>query len=89
MNSKLKIEVLLAAVDKLTRPLKQAMAGNQALARAVKESRDQLKQFQAAQSSIDAFRKLTKESKDTGQALAGARQRLEAVRQQMAQAGGA
>ncbi|UTH73334.1 phage tail tape measure protein [Chromobacterium sp. IIBBL 290-4] len=89
MNSKLKIEVLLAAVDKLTRPLKQAMAGNQALARAVKESRDQLKQFQAAQSSIDAFRKLTKESKDTGQALAGARQRLEAVRQQMEQAGGA
>lgn len=89
MNSKLKIEVLLAAVDKLTRPLKQAMAGNQGLARAVKESRDQLKQLQAAQSSIDAFRKLTKESKDTGQALAGARQRLEAVRQQMAQAGGA
>ncbi|MBM2883164.1 phage tail tape measure protein [Chromobacterium phragmitis] len=89
MNSQLKIEVLLAAVDKLTRPLKQAMAGNQALARAVKESRDQLKHFQAAQNSIDAFRKLTKESKDTGQALAGARQRLEAVRQQMAQAGGA
>ncbi|PRP71742.1 phage tail tape measure protein [Chromobacterium amazonense] len=89
MNSKLKIEVLLAAVDKLTRPLKQAMAGNQALARAVKESRDQLKQLQAAQGSIDAFRKLTKESKDTGQALAGARQRLEAVRQQMEQAGGA
>ncbi|WP_440029831.1 phage tail tape measure protein [Chromobacterium amazonense] len=89
MNSKLKIEVLLAAVDKLTRPLKQAMAGNQALARAVKESRDQLKQFQAAQNSIDAFRKLTKESKETGQALAGARQRLEAVRQQMVQAGGA
>lgn len=89
MSSKLKIEVLLAAVDKLTRPLKQAMAGNQGLARAVKESRDQLKQLQAAQSSIDAFRKLTKESKDTGQALAGARQRLEAVRQQMAQAGGA
>ncbi|WP_047258436.1 phage tail tape measure protein [Chromobacterium subtsugae] len=89
MNSKLKIEVLLAAVDKLTRPLKQAMAGNKELARAVKESRDQLKQLQATQNSIDAFRKLTKESKDTGQALQGAKQRLEDIRRQMEQAGGA
>ncbi|QIY78353.1 phage tail tape measure protein [Chromobacterium violaceum] len=87
--SKLKLEVILAAVDKMTRPLKQAMAGNKELARAVKESRDQLKQLQATQGSIDAFRKLTKESKDTGQALQGAKQRLEDVRRQMEQAGGA
>lgn len=87
--SKLKLEVILAAVDKMTRPLKQAMAGNRELARAVKESRDQLKQLQTAQGSIDAFRKLTKESKDTGQALQGARQRLEDIRRQMEQAGGA
>ncbi|QND86518.1 Phage tail length tape-measure protein T [Chromobacterium vaccinii] len=87
--SKLKLEVILAAVDKMTRPLKQAMAGNRELARAVKESRDQLKQLQSTQGSIDAFRKLTKESKDTGQALQGAKQRLEDVRRQMEQAGGA
>ncbi|WP_434629471.1 phage tail tape measure protein [Chromobacterium sp. CV08] len=87
--SKLKLEVILAAVDRMTRPLKQAMAGNKELARAVKESRDQLKQLQATQGGIDTFRRLAKESRDTGQALQGAKQRLEDVRRKMEQTGGA
>ncbi|OHX15339.1 phage tail tape measure protein [Chromobacterium amazonense] len=77
MNSQLKIEVLLAAVDKLTRPLKQAMAGNQALARAVKESRDQLKGLEKTQKQLDGFNRLRQESQTSTAALHASRQALD------------
>ncbi|SUX30707.1 phage tail tape measure protein [Chromobacterium vaccinii] len=75
--SKLKLEVILAAVDKMTRPLKQAMAGNKELARAVKESRDQLKALEKSQKQLNGFNRLREESKASTAAMHASREALD------------
>ncbi|WP_199103195.1 phage tail tape measure protein [Aquitalea sp. ASV11] len=83
MSNKLRLEVVLAAVDKMTRPLKDAMAGSKGLAATVKATREQLSALNKTQGSISAWRKLSSESKDIKKNLEGAKQKLEEVRAQM------
>ena len=83
MSNKLRLEVVLAAVDKMTRPLKDAMAGSKGLAATVKATREQLSALNKTQGSISAWRKLSSESKDIKKNLDGAKQKLEDVRTQM------
>lgn len=78
----LKLEVILQAVDRATRPLRAAMAGSEGLTRALKASRDQFKALNAQQGHIETFRKLTLEAKKSEQALQGARQKAQALSQQ-------
>jgi len=65
----LRLQVVLNAVDKLTRPFKQARASTQELAAAVKKSRDALKQIDQASSQLDGYRKLQAESQKLGDRL--------------------
>ncbi|MDA1379952.1 hypothetical protein PCI56_09115 [Plesiomonas shigelloides subsp. oncorhynchi] len=44
----LRLQVVLSAVEKLTRPFKQAQASTRALAADVKNSRDELKRLEQA-----------------------------------------
>ena len=74
--SKLKLEVLLAAVDKLTGPLRQAIQGNRQLAQAVKASRDQLKGLQKQQADISSLRKQQAALQATRQQLDAAQAKL-------------
>lgn len=83
----LKLEVILQAVDRATRPLKAVMQGSKGLSRAVKESRDQLKSLNDQQGRIDAFRSLTRDAKETGDKLAAARQKVKELSSSMAAAG--
>jgi phage-related tail protein len=87
MSNKLRLEVVLAAVDKMTRPLKDAMAGSKGLAATVKATREQLSALNKTQGSISAWRKLSSESKDIKKNLDGAKQKLEEVRAQMERTG--
>lgn len=87
MSNKLRLEVVLAAVDKMTRPLKEAMAGSKGLAATVKATREQLSALNKTQGSISAWRKLSSESKDIKKNLGGAKQKLEEVRTQMDKGG--
>lgn len=74
-DNNLRLQVVLGAVDKLTRPFKRAQVSTRELAAAVKKSRDAIKQLDQAGSSLDSFRKLQTESQKLGDRLNYARQR--------------
>lgn len=74
-DNNLRLQVILNAVDKITRPFRSAQASSKALAAAVRQSRDALKQLDQAGSSLDSYRKLQAESQKLGDRLNYARQR--------------
>ncbi|NBJ29588.1 phage tail tape measure protein [Citrobacter sp. DNRA3] len=74
-DNNLRLQVVLNAVDKLTRPFKSAQASTRELAAAVKKSRDAITQLEQAGSGLDSFRKLQGESQKLGDRLNYARQR--------------
>lgn len=83
----LKLEVLLSAIDKATRPIKAVMGSSQGLSKQLKQTRDRLKELNQAQAGVTAFRQFTKDAKETGEKLSGARQKLKQMQEQMAAAG--
>ncbi|MCQ4969225.1 phage tail tape measure protein [Enterobacteriaceae bacterium DFI.7.85] len=80
----LRLQVVLNAVDKLTRPFKDARAGSQELAAAIKKTRDALKQLDQAGAKLDGFRALQQSVKQTGADLAQARLRAQMMTREMA-----
>ena len=74
-DNNLRLQVVLNAVDKLTRPFKSAQASTRELAAAVKKSRDAITLLEQAGSGLDSFRKLQGESQKLGDRLNYARQR--------------
>lgn len=68
--SKLKLEVLFGAVDKLTGPMKTIVGGSKTMADALKKTNGELKDLEAQQRKISGFRQLTAQSEKTAQALA-------------------
>lgn len=74
-DNNLRLQVILNAVDKLTRPFRSAQASSKELAAAVKKSRDAIKQLDQAGTSLDSFRKLQAENQKLGDRLNYARQR--------------
>ena len=79
----LQIRVLLSALDKVTSPLKRIMAGSNATARALKDTRDKLKQLNAQQSDIGNYRKQHDAVRQTGEELARAQQKLRQYQEQL------
>lgn len=86
-DKQLKLQVILGAVDRMTRPIRQAVSGNAELAKKLKDNKEALKKLQAQQSDISSFRELTAKTKASSVALAEARQRLAAMRTELAAAG--
>lgn len=88
MNDRnLRLQVIMSAVDKLTRPFKQARASTQELASAVKKSRDALKQIDQTSSKLDGFRKLQAENQKLGDRLNYSRQRMAMLSTELGQMG--
>ncbi|ASL74685.1 phage tail tape measure protein [Ralstonia pseudosolanacearum] len=80
---RLRLEVVLAAVDKATRPLRNLMNANNDLARAVKATRAQLKDLERTQAGIDSFRKLSRDAAITGNQLKTVRGRADELARQL------
>ncbi|WP_151839273.1 phage tail tape measure protein [Acinetobacter junii] len=74
--SKLKLEVLFGAVDKLTGPMKTIVGGSKTMADALKKTNGELKDLEAQQRKISGFRQLTAQSEKTAQALAKNKQSI-------------
>ncbi|WP_274726190.1 hypothetical protein, partial [Xenorhabdus bovienii] len=53
----LRLQVILSAVDKLTRPFKGAQAANKRLAETLRQSRQQLRDLNQQAGRIEGFRK--------------------------------
>lgn len=87
MANDLKMEVILQAIDRATRPIRAITQGSIGLGRALKESRDQLKTLQAQQADIRSWTILRNASAKTQTELQDARARVKELGRQMAASG--
>lgn len=78
MANDLKLEVLLKAIDKVTAPLRAITRGSGDMARALKASRDQLKQLNQQQRDVQAFKAMQQELASNAKALDEARAKVTA-----------
>lgn len=83
MSRNLRLQVVLNAVDKLTRPFRSAQESNKRLAGAVRQSRDALKDLNRQAGQIDGFRKTKQQLIETQQAYQAATQRAAALAREM------
>lgn len=87
MANDLKLQVLLNAIDRASGPLKAINNGSIGAARALKEARDRLKELNAQQKDISAWRTQRAAAEQTEQALGAARDKVRALSQQFAATG--
>ncbi|WP_413708062.1 phage tail tape measure protein [Ralstonia sp. Ralssp110] len=80
---RLRLEVVLQAVDKATRPVQRLLDANKDLARAVKQGRDQLTALNREQKRLDGFRELKSGIKESGIEMRNATAKAEALRKQL------
>ena len=83
-DNNLRLQVVLGAVDKLTRPFKNAQAASKELANALKASRDNLKKLNEQTASIGGFRKLRNQLEGAKSDLMSARQKVSALAKEFA-----
>ncbi|MDC9614869.1 phage tail tape measure protein [Xenorhabdus khoisanae] len=75
----LRLQVILSAVDKLTRPFKGAQVANKRLAETLKQSRQQLRELNQQAGRIDGFRKTKRQLTETQQAYRSATEKVAAL----------
>lgn len=73
-DTNLRLQVILNAVDKLTRPFRSAQASSKELATAIQQSCARLKELDAQAGRIDGFRKASAQLAVTGNSLKAARE---------------
>ncbi len=82
-DKNLRLQVVLNAVDKLTRPLKVAQAGSKELASAVRQTREQLKRLNDAGGQLKSFDQLSQSLSRTSSELDQARLRVQMMTREM------
>lgn len=82
-DNNLRLQVVLGAVDKLTRPFKNAQAGSKELASAIRQTRDQIKKLSDAGGKLKSFDQLTQSVSRTGAELDQARLRAQMMTREM------
>lgn len=87
MSRNLRLQVVLNAVDKLTRPFRSAQESNKRLAGAARQSRDALKELNKQAGQIDGFRRTKQQLTETNQSYQAATQRVAALAREMSASG--
>ena len=82
-DNNLRLQVVLGAVDNLTRPFKNAQAGSKELASAIRQTRDQIKKLSDAGGQLKSFDQLTLSVSRTGAELDQARLRAQMMTREM------
>lgn len=82
-DKNLRLQVVLNAVDKLTRPLKMAQAGSKELASAVRQTREQLKRLNDAGGQLKSFDQMSQSLSRTSTELDQARLRAQMMTREM------
>ncbi|HGN9373952.1 TPA: phage tail tape measure protein [Citrobacter pasteurii] len=75
-DNNLRLQVILNAVDKLTRPFRTAQASSKELAAAIQQSRARLKALDSQAARIDGFRKVRTQLEGAKNDLTAARQKV-------------
>lgn len=84
MARDLRLEVVLAAIDKATAPIKSITQGSVGLARTLKTTRDTLKGLQSQQKDISSFKSLKGANEQTQQAMRASTDRVKALSRELA-----
>ena len=79
MSNNVRLEVLLNAVDKASRPLKAIQTASKSLSGDIRNSQKTLRDLNAQASRVDGFRKVSAQLAVTGQSLAKAKQEAAAL----------
>lgn len=83
MANDLRLKVLLDAVDRATAPLRQITEGGQETAKALKATRERLKELNGQQKDISAWRQQNAQARETALALEAARAKVKQMGQAM------
>ncbi len=83
-DRRLRLEVILAAIDKATGPMKAITGNSKGMARAVKEARDRLRDLEAQGKRIDTFRSVARDVAVTGNTLQQAQAKVRDLAREMA-----
>ncbi|EQB7868894.1 phage tail tape measure protein [Citrobacter amalonaticus] len=73
-DNNMRLQVILNAVDKITRPFRAAQTSSKELAAAIQQSRTRLKELDTQAGKIDGFRKASAQLAVTGNSLKAARE---------------
>ncbi|MDA7086515.1 phage tail tape measure protein [Pseudomonas sp. SA3-5] len=84
---KLQLKVILSALDKVTAPLKRIQGGSIGAARALKDTRDKLKELNNQQKDVSAWRTQRAAAEQTEQALGAARSKVKQLSRDIAASG--
>lgn len=84
MARDLRLEVVLAAIDKATAPIRSITQGSVGLARQLKATRDTLKTLQSQQKDISSFKALKGANEQTQQAMRASTDRVRALSRELA-----
>ncbi|RHW21705.1 phage tail tape measure protein [Pseudomonas jilinensis] len=76
MARDLKLQVVLQALDRATRPMRSVMGGSIGLANSLKQTRDHLRGLQNQQRDVSSFRSLSTATQRTGAALQASQERV-------------
>lgn len=82
-DTKLKLEVIMAAVDRITRPLKAVMEGSRQTSGEVKALRDKIKDLNSQAGQIESFRNLQSQTAVVGHNMAAAQDKVRQLAQQL------
>ncbi|EBD7822810.1 phage tail tape measure protein [Salmonella enterica] len=82
-NNNLRLQVVLGAVDKMTRPFKNAQAGSKELASAIRQTREQIKNLTDAGARLQSFDNLTQSLSRTSAELDQTRLRAQMLTREM------
>lgn len=85
--SKLQLQVILSVLEKATAPLKRIQGGSIGAAKALKETRDRLKDLNAQQKDVSAWRIQRAAAEQTEQALGAARDKVKQLSRDIAASG--
>lgn len=81
----MKLEVVLAAIDKATKPIKAVMGSSSGLSKQLKETKDKLKELGRQQETLEKFKDTSRGLAVTKHQLQGATEKLAALKQELAQ----
>lgn len=79
-TGKLRLEVVLAAIDKATRPIRSVMGSSKGLSKQLRDTCDQLKAVNQAQAQIQQFRDVSKGAAVTANQMRAAQERVKALK---------
>ncbi|PZP30454.1 MAG: phage tail tape measure protein [Roseateles depolymerans] len=85
--SDLRLQVILQAIDRATAPLQRINAGSTATAKALRDTRDRLKELGAQQKSVGEFRELRTGLDATAAKLDNAKEKAARLARELSQAG--